>query len=63
MCKVTILKKLAVTLRTANGEKILFDGTGILKENHVEEILREKFEVMSYATLTDECTIVVYIKI
>jgi len=69
-----ITKKLVVTLATPDGEIILYDGTGTLPEydaaveswTHyqlvLDKILDEQFEKMAYAPLTDDYTVVVYLK-
>lgn len=74
MNKQPITKKLLITLVTPDGENVLYDGTGTIDEYipeleswthyqlRLSKILEEQFEKISYASLTDDYTVVVYIK-
>ena len=69
-----IIKKLLITLVTPDGEEVLYDGTNTI-DKYIPEleswthyqlrlgrILDEQFEKISYASLTDDYTVVVYVK-
>jgi len=74
MDKTPITKKLLVTLMTPDGEILLYDGTGTLPRYSPEletwtgfqkwlgKLLDEGFEKVSYASISDDYTVVVYLK-